>query len=165
MWSMIWPLTRVGISLLSLSAGQIISSSTLDRDLLYSCSMEGEIKLWSVASSGSPASCLMMTALQTGPTGAGADMGAMGGLPASLEGELVTVRKIVFWGDKLYAADEMGGLCRWSSDLSTCELKKEYYTEIWSLALTDQGGWRTLASTAQYLNILPRSDSPHCQGQ
>ena len=104
--------------------------------------MEGEIKLWSVASSGSPASCLM-TARQTGPSGAGADMGAMGGLPASLEGEVVTVRKIVFWRDKLYAGDEMGGLCRWSSDLSTCELKKEYYTEIWSLALTDQGGWRT----------------------
>lgn len=111
--------------------------------------MEGEIKLWSVAS-GSPACCLM-TATQTGPTGAGADMGGMGGLPASLDQEVVTVRKIVAWRDKLYAADEMGGLCRWSSDLSTCELKKEYYTEIWSLALTDQGGWRTLASRAQYL--------------
>ena len=103
--------------------------------------MDGEIKLWSVPSHG-PASCLM-TALQTGPSGAGADMGAMGGLPASLDQEVVTVRKIVFWRDKLYAGDEMGGLCRWSSDLSTCELKKEYYTEIWSLALTDQGGWRT----------------------
>ena len=119
-------------------------NSTLERNLLYSCSMDGEIKLWSL---DSPATCLM-TALQTGPTGEGAEMGAMGGLPASLEKEVVTVRKILFWRDKLYAGDEMGGLCRWSSDLSACELKKEYFTEIWSLALTDQGGWR-LTSTGQ----------------
>ena len=97
--------------------------------------MDGEIKVWSLAS---PATCLN-TALQTGPTGAGADFGGLGGLPASLEKEVVTVRKILFWRDKLYAGDELGGLCRWSSDLTSYELKKEYYSEIWSLALSDQG--------------------------
>merc|ERR1711936_389490 len=104
---------------------------------LYSCSMDGEIKLWSVLSPASPPTCLR-TALQTGPTGAGADL-AGGGLAASLEHELVTVRKLVFSSPWLYAGDEMGGLCQWTADLSDCRLKKEYYTEIWSLALTDGG--------------------------
>ena len=62
-----------------------------------------------------------------------------GGLPASLEHELVTVRKLVFSSPWLYAGDEMGGLCEWSGDLAECRVKKEYYTEIWSLALTDSG--------------------------
>ena len=98
--------------------------------------MDGQIKVWRMGTPGSPPTCLMV-ALQTGPTGAGADMG--GGLPASLEHELVTVRKLVFSSPWLYAADEMGGLCQWSADLSQCRVKKEYYTEIWSLALTDSG--------------------------
>ena len=107
---MIWLPTRVGIS------GQtkpVTVTCTLERDLLYSCSMDGEIKVWSVASPG-PATCLR-TALQTGPSGEGADMAAMGGLSASLAGEVVTVRKIVFWRDKLYAGDEMDGLSRCSN--------------------------------------------------
>ena len=117
--------------------GTFISVVTAESGHLYSCSMDGEIKLWSVLSPASPPTCLR-TALQTGPTGAGADLGG-GGLAASLEHELVTVRKLVFSSPWLYAGDEMGGLCQWTADLSDCRLKKEYYTEIWSLALTDGG--------------------------
>jgi len=102
-----------------------------EKNILYSCSMDGEIKMWSVDCG---AVC-MRTALQTGPTGAGADLGDMGGGAASLEHEVVTVRKLVFRGGKLYAGDEMGCLCRWSEDLLECEMKKEYYTEVWTLAV------------------------------
>ena len=65
-----------------------------DTSTLYSCSMDGEIKRWSVISPRSP-QCLA-TAIQTGPTGAGADLGGMGGGAASLEHEPVTVRSTIY---------------------------------------------------------------------
>ena len=58
--------------------------------ILYSCSMDGEIKMWSLAIPSSPH--LLAMAIQTGPTGAGADLGGMGGGAASLEHEPANVR-------------------------------------------------------------------------
>ena len=58
--------------------------------ILYSCSMDGEIKMWSLVIPSSPH--LLATAIQTGPTGAGADLGGMGGGAASLEHEPANVR-------------------------------------------------------------------------
>jgi len=105
-----------------------------DNSVLYSCSMDGEIKMWSLEDVERPR--LIATAIQTGPTGEGADLGGMGGGAASLEHEPVTVRKLLFKDGVLWAGDEMGSLCRWSHNLSTFDLKKEYYTEIWSLAIS-----------------------------
>eukprot|EP00090_Calanus_glacialis_P046340 TRINITY_DN9061_c0_g1_i1.p1 TRINITY_DN9061_c0_g1~~TRINITY_DN9061_c0_g1_i1.p1 ORF type:complete len:327 (-),score=79.05 TRINITY_DN9061_c0_g1_i1:52-1032(-) len=101
------------------------------KNILYSCSMDGDIKMWAVDS----VPVCMKTALQTGPTGEGADLGGMGGGAASLEQEPATVRKLLFKGGKLYAGDVMGSLCRWSENLTECEMKKEYYTEVWTIAL------------------------------
>eukprot|EP00091_Calanus_sinicus_P010750 TRINITY_DN24769_c0_g1_i1.p1 TRINITY_DN24769_c0_g1~~TRINITY_DN24769_c0_g1_i1.p1 ORF type:complete len:186 (-),score=41.98 TRINITY_DN24769_c0_g1_i1:13-570(-) len=61
----------------------------------------------------------------------------MGGGTASLEHEPATVRKLLFKGGKLYAGDVMGSLCRWSENLTECEMKKEYYTEVWTIALNN----------------------------
>ena len=75
------------------------------------------------------------------------------------------MRRLVFRHGALWAGDEMGSVCRselisrlvienysqrfmshlvidsiflrWSADLKTCELKKEYYTEIWSLVVSN----------------------------
>ena len=105
-------------------------------DVLYSCSMDGEIKRWLVEAGTSTHPRLLNTTIQTGPTGAGADLGGMGGDAASLEHEPATVRKIVFRDGSVWAGDEMGSVCRWSADLATCHLKKEYYTEIWSLVVS-----------------------------
>ena len=102
-------------------------------NVLYSCSMDGQIKRWSVAVSSEPQ--LLNTTIQTGPTGEAADLGGLGGT-ASLEHEPATVRKIVFRDGTVWAGDEMGSVCQWSADLSTCHLKKEYYTEIWSLVVS-----------------------------
>ena len=30
----------------------------------------------------------------------------------------------------------MGSLCRWDRELGQCEMKKEYYQEIWTIAVT-----------------------------
>merc|ERR1719474_2118245 len=105
-----------------------------EKNTLYSCSMDGEIKMWAV---GGQTKVCLAKAIQTGPTGEGADLGGMGGGAASLEHEPTTVRKLLFKGGKLYAGDVMGSLCRWTDNLSSCEMKKEYYTEIWTLAVNN----------------------------
>jgi len=102
-----------------------------DKNILYSCSMDGEIKMWAVDS----VPVCIKSCIQTGPTGEGADFGGLGGGTASLEHEPTTVRKLVFQGGKLYAGDVMGSLCRWSENLLQCEMKKEYYTEVWTIAI------------------------------
>ena len=96
-----------------------------EKNTLYSCSMDGEIKMWAVG--GQTKVCLaqaiqtvrvyvvvfdMANASSQGPTGEGADLGGMGGGAASLEHEPATVRKLLFKGGKLYAGDVMGSLCR-----------------------------------------------------
>ena len=48
----------------------------------------------------------------------------------------VCVRKLLFRHGVLWAGDEMGSVCQWSADLGTCNLKKEYYTEIWSMLVS-----------------------------
>ena len=97
-----------------------------DTDTLYSCSMDGEIKSWSVTNPAQPHA--PATAIQTvtsiirgemsklnkcvkGPTGEGADLSGMGGA-ASLEHEPATVRRLVFRHGHLWAGDEMGSVCR-----------------------------------------------------
>ena len=96
-----------------------------DSDTLYSCSMDGEIRSWSVANPAQPHA--LATAIQTvtpillrgknckqfqGPTGAGADLGGVGGGAARLEHEPATVRRLVFRDGRLWAGDEMGSVCR-----------------------------------------------------
>ena len=54
-----------------------------------------------------------------------------------MEHEPVTVRKLLFKHGAVWAGDEMGSLCRWTPDLTACTLKKEYYTEIWSFAVSN----------------------------
>lgn len=90
--------------------------------------MDGEIRSWSVANPAQPHA--LATAIQTvtrvtpillrgknckqfqGPTGAGADLGGVGGGAASLEHEPATVRRLVFRDGRLWAGDEMGSVCR-----------------------------------------------------
>ena len=47
-----------------------------------------------------------------------------------------SVRKLLFRHGVLWAGDEMGSVCQWSANLSCCNLKKEYYTEIWSMLVS-----------------------------
>ena len=61
----------------------------------------------------------------------------MGSGAASLEHEPVTVRKLLFKHGAVWAGDEMGSVCKWTPDLTTCTLKKEYYTEIWSFLVSN----------------------------
>ena len=42
----------------------------------------------------------------------------------------------MYQGSVLWAGDELGSVCQWSQDLSSCHLKKEYYTEIWSMLVS-----------------------------
>ena len=46
----------------------------------------------------------LATAIQTGPSGAGADLGGLGG-DVGMQEEPATVRTLLFSHDKLYAAD------------------------------------------------------------
>lgn len=46
------------------------------------------------------------------------------------------VRRLLFRQGVLWAGDEMGSVCQWSANLSSCNLKKEYYTEIWSMLVS-----------------------------
>ena len=46
------------------------------------------------------------------------------------------VRRLLFRQGVLWAGDEMGSVCQWSANLSSCNLKQEYYTAIWSMLVS-----------------------------
>ena len=48
----------------------------------------------------------------------------------------ICCRKLLYQGSVLWSGDELGSVCQWSQDLSSCHLKKEYYTEIWSMLVS-----------------------------
>ena len=43
--------------------------------------------------------------------------------------ELWQVRRLVYRAGSLWAGDELGSVCRWARDLSSCQLKQEASTQ------------------------------------
>jgi len=107
---------------------------------VYSCSTDGEIRQWrGVDECAAAGGQLLATAIQTGPTGSGMELASLGDMGEGLQGTPVTVRRLMWRGHHLYAADELGSVCRWTSDLHL-KMKKEYFTEIWSIFVAEGEG-------------------------
>jgi len=105
---------------------------------IYSCSTDGEIKRWRLDSKDGKVTKeaqLIQTVIQTGPSGKGACLELIGE-NGCLQDTPVTVRKLLWRGEHLYSADELGSVCRWSRQLELT-MKKEYLTEIWSLHVNE----------------------------